>query len=260
MPEEIEGQETEPEETSPEAETPEEKTLTAEEKLEALETKLTNAEAKAEEKDKGFRTLQGTFKETQRQLKEQQNIASEIQDLREQMKLVAAYVATSSGEEEESLVEPTPKKREDLLSKFDQLEKKRKAKAQQTQFVSQIAEYQKRTEGLGLTEDDDAYWEIEDLVTRGNFRRADIKLKKLGDAKTKEKEPVGDIEKEVKKQVNEGVNRYLVEHGYLSSDTGQPAGATGRTYTREEIASMPIKEYTRNKPDIDKALKEGRVK
>jgi len=253
-----EGKETKPDEPQPDKiETPKEQTLTAEEQLEALQTKLAEAEARAEEKDKGFRTLQQTFRETEKQLKQQQATALEIQDLKEQMKLVAAYVATSAGEEEESLIEPAPKKKEDLLQKFDQLEKERQAKAQQEQFIKQVAEYQKRTVDLGLTEEDEDYWEIGDLVTMGSFRRADIKLKKLENAE-KEKEPVG--EKDIDKLAEEKKREWLVEKGYLTSDTGLPAGAAGRTYTREQIAKMSTAEYAKNKEDIDNALRENRVK
>ena len=240
-----------PDETRLITETPTAETHATEEtidvQLEKLKVQLSEASAKAEEKDKGFRTLQGRLTELQKESNEKEGMTSQIQDLKEQMKLMAAYVATSAGDDEESFSEP--KKKEDLLLKFDQMEKKHKEELESKQILDKISSYEKRTKDTGLTENDEAYWEIEDLVTRGNFRRADIVLRKFENTKTKVNELVAgtgqSVEEKAKEMAEEISKEYLINKGYLSSDTGQNVGTTGGAFTGKQIGDMSYGEWVK---------------
>lgn len=220
-------------------------TPTPEQQLKSLETELTKYKALADEKEKGFKTLQVQLGEEQGKLRKQAGIEERIQDLSDQMKILAAYVATSAGGNEDELTETPKEKKNALLQKFDQLEKERKEKTDKVQLTETVATYQKRTEDLGLSQTDESYWEIHDLVTEGKFQRADIKLKKLEQAKTKPTETPKQVD--IDKEIEERARKILEERGLLVAETGSPSASASSSgeamaqYARGEITEAEAK-------------------
>lgn len=127
------------------------------------------------------------------------------------------------------------------------------------QIQEAVAGYQRRTETLGLSETDEEYWELRDLVTEGKYQRAEIKLKKLEAAKVKPKEEaVVDASPFISEEAK---RKWMEEHGLLESEAGLPSGVGGkRTFTVAEIEAMSTDEYAKIKPEVDKARREGRIK
>jgi len=231
---------------TPEPEQPKVETPTPEEQLKTLETELNRYKSLAEEKEKGFKTLQERLSEEQGKLRKQAGVEERIQDLSDQMKILAAYVATSAGASEEELTGIPQEKRETLLQKFDQLEKERKEKIEKTQLAETVAAYQKRTEDLGLSQDDEDYWEIHDLVTEGKFQRADVRLKKLGQARSKPTETPKSEDTDA--LVEERARKLLEERGLLIAETGGPSASASSVveararYARGEITEAEAKQ------------------
>ena len=84
-------------------------------------------------------------------------------------------------------------------------------------------------------------------------KKADLLIGKPKETKGEKKAPLSDDDKE------ELERQFMEKHGLLKSETGGPSGG-GRTFTREQIAAMPIEEFESLKPEIDKARKEGKIK
>jgi len=139
-------------------------------------------------------------------------------------------------------------------------ERKRDNIAQQAhtkQVQETIGGYQKRVEVLGLGEDDLDYWEIKGWVEKGEYKPAELKLRKL----EKEKKPVEtDKSKEteedrVKKLVKEGIDAGLKvemdKRGMLNSDNNLPSGAGGKL-TIEQVKKMSPEERANRASEIAK--------
>ena len=84
-------------------------------------------------------------------------------------------------------------------------------------------------------------------------KKSDLLIGKPKETKGEKKASLSDDDKE------ELERQFMEKHGLLKSETGGPSGG-GRTFTREQIAAMPIEEFESLKPEIDKARKEGKIK
>jgi len=131
--------------------------------------------------------------------------------------------------------------------------------AQYRQLKETIDGYRKRTENIGLTEDDEEYWEIHDLVTEQKFKRADIKLKKLEEAKVKPEPKSKETEDErIERLAEEKLRAKMEEKGLLSSEPSGPSAGSERTFTAEQIADRKF--YEEHREAILKAYAEGKIK
>ncbi len=234
-----------------------------EQKLEVLKTRLEKAEALAAEREKGIKTVEKKLAEkdlTITQLKESQE---EVQSIRDEMKVLAAWVASATGKTEEDFEKASKTDKDSLLKQFETMETQRKAKKAQLEFQQKADGFRKQVEDMGYTESDEEYWDIHDLVVAGNFQRAEVKIKKLEDKKVKEtREIKTETPKETPEQIEERIRRKILEeYGLNTREKVGPSGTgSKRIYSRKEIGEMSLSDYEKIKPDVDLARKEGRIK
>lgn len=119
----------------------------------------------------------------------------------------------------------------------------------------------------GLTPEDsqfDDVWETFDIAysVDGKFERAEKKLnrilkeiKPMGVQKTSEA-PKQPTEKEVRDQIRAEV---MKEFNLLPTSTTGPSGSS-KVFSRKAINEMPLDEYEKIQPEVDKARREGRIK
>ncbi len=198
-----------------------------------LEKELAELRQKYEQTDKGLRSAQATLTQKDRLLKEKEDLRGEIDTLKNMVKILATQRVKDADELETVAKQPTP----DVNKAFLELEQQQQARENQRKIQEQIASYQSRVESLGLTENDENYWEIYKMVTNAtpaDFRLADIRLKKL--EKEKESVPVAkkptDSEKEIAELKAKLKKLEMANSGQLDSETGMPSGATA---TEEQI-------------------------
>lgn len=199
---------------------------------EDVQAKVARLEAQLEEKDKGLRSAHQKLTQKDLELKKREGLDSRIASLEDQIKFTAALIAeTQSGGGAFGEEKKDPK---DLLKRFETMkqasEKQRLAEVARQEGMAKITEIKTKVEELGLTEEDDEYWEIEDLATRGRFDRAEARLKRI--AKTKEQaNPKEEAKAEVKETAEELKARLekeiLIKHGLLKPEGGTPSGSGG---------------------------------
>ena len=132
-----------------------------------------------------------------------------------------------------------------------------------------IYSYAKRTETAGLTEEDLDYWHIKRWVENGEYKPAELLLKKL----EKEKKPVETKSKEtedekVNRLVDEKLKAEMAKRDMLSTDTNLPSGTgSKKTYKLSElssveaqIATLPEADKKAARKDLLDAFKEKRVR
>ena len=212
----------------PEPQTEEPKPPTAEEQMATLQQQLDELKTKYEQADKGLRSAQATLTQKDRLLKEKENVRDEIETLKNMVKIIATQSVRGSDEDTDGLEATAKKKSPDIDKAFEELEQKQKTREYQNKLQEQIDSIRQRVESLGLTEDDESYWEIYKLATNStpaDFRLADIRLKKL----EKEKTPVDIKPTDAKKQLDEALKeiarlKKAVNPNY-DVEKGLPSGA-----------------------------------
>lgn len=203
-------------------------------KLKEETVKLTN---ELEAARKGQATLSQSLKKREEALNQQAELRNELKALNERTTLLAAYISEAKGEPPTGFEEAQATRKPDLLKQFEELEAKRKAdadkanqQAQLEQFTEVVSGYQKRVEALGLTENDETYWDIKGLVETSfnrpdNLRRAEIKIKKLEEAKNVAK-PTETEEQRIDRLVEERLRKKMEETGMLKPEGGTPSVAS----------------------------------
>lgn len=216
---------------------------TAEEQLKSLQAQLVERDKILAQKEEAYKGLQRTVNKSNEELRKQADLRHEIDSVKDHIKILAA--AYSEKQVVEENIDNIPQgKKQDLLGKFEELQKKQEFKRQQEALLAQAREFQSRTEALGLKEVDESYVEIQELVESGRFKTADIRLKKLEAAKVPDKKEVPqDDEARINKLVEERLQKLMQEKGLLKTDTAVPSG---RAKSREDI----IKAYGDNDPSV----------
>jgi len=146
-----------------------------------------------------------------------------------------------------------------LIPKLEGILTKRKEAQRQAQLQAYYSKadaiYKKAEEAYG--EDDvDSLHTIRTFIRAGDF---DLAEKKIAKASKKEEEPKTKVDSSPFVS-EEAKRKWMEEHGLLESETSSPSGGSRRFYIREQIADMSIDEYTKQKAEIDIALREGRIK
>ena len=205
-------------ETTPKVETP-----TAEEQLKTLQAKVEELTKDRERLDSGYKGLQRTIGQKDAELKKQANIDSRIDTINERIELLATAYASGKATEED--MGNVPKEdRTKVLDQLKQMRQKEIAEKQQNEMGKKGLEYKEKVEAAGLTEKDEAYWEIEGLVRNGQFQLADIKINKLEASKVTKPEVKSGLEK---KETDEEIfTRIAKQKGLLKTDNVTPAGGT----------------------------------
>jgi len=249
----------------PQEEKKTEETSTPEEQLASLQTELTETKEKLAETEKGLSTAHRTLTAKDKEGKQRASLESQIESIGDRVKILASIIAQGGGQTETAFEETVAANRPDLLKTYEDLERKHEEKRKQTDFEGRVNEYEGKVSGLGLTRKDDEYWDVFDLVSKGRFDRADMKLERI--AETKDKKPAESSEAsetELEKRIEEGVRKRMEDEGLLKTETGGPSGsAGGKTYTKKQVGDMSQKEYRDAFPSDDDfwtAVAEGRVK
>lgn len=239
---------------------------TAESQYATLQTELTELKGKYEQADKGLRSAQATLTQKDRLLKEREDIRGEIDTLKSMVKYLA--VQPSSGEDADDLETMAKRKAPDIDAKFKELEDRENARKYQDRLQETVSGYESRVNALGLTQENESYWEIKKLVTSGHpddLRIADIKLKKL----EKESAPVDNKPADEKDKVILELQAKVeklekIASGELDSETGIPSGSIKGVPTkvgdfRKWVQENPD-EYREKKTEVDEMFKKGLIK
>lgn len=228
------------------------KPLSPEEELVALRQQLgevTGKLTKAEEEAKAHQREVGKKAQELQQMRGSQVTRADLDELRQNLDLMAGMIVQGRTENIENL---EPQQKQDLLADVKRLRSQQDAKHRYEEAASKIKGYEDRVTALGLTEDNEDYLEIYDLVTRGVsindprlIKRAELKLSKLEVAKSKE---VKSVETEEKKPLTEEdeeaiARKYMEKKGYLKQETGSPSA---KSTTREGV----IKRYAEGDPTV----------
>ncbi len=129
----------------------------------------------------------------------------------------------------------------------------------------------------GFTPNDEKFddiWESFDMhyTVDGKFEHVEKKLDRILKGVTKEvntekttNQPVDEVEKKIQVRLQEEKRKWMKEHNILEVETGQPSASSRNIPTkREELVSyvdgLSSEDYKKIKPEIDKLIKEGKIK
>lgn len=229
----------------------------AEVKLQEVLKEKEQIEQRLSEATKGLATAQLTIKKRDQALKNQDELKTELKTVTEQMKMLAAFVSESQGRSADEFEQQTKIRKPDLLKQFDSIEQKKQIEKKQGVMLEAMKERQDKVEELGLTEEDEAYWEIFQLVTsaahpdHANLKLADLKIKKIEkergikvEAPTENKETE---EERISRLVDEKYRKKLEDSGALKMEGGTPSG--GGRLSWESVNNMSAKEIKKLKQD-----------
>jgi len=205
-------------------------TPTPEQQMSTLQAELKAKESEVQKANASIQGLRGSLQEKDKLIKEQTSLRDEISSLRESQKILAAMLAEKDGLTDEV----NPEKKSSLLKKFDEIEVKQKQKEEeakrkesQDKLIETVSSYQKKVEALGLKEGDDAYDEIRELVVKGLYKTADIRIKKIEKEKSVvDAKPNEELETLKKQLAERDAELKKFKGGGLESETGKPAGQT----------------------------------
>jgi hypothetical protein len=218
---------------------------------EELQKQLADVQRKYEETSKVLNGTNASLKEKTRKLQEKENFQDEIDTLKNMVKVLA--VQRDSNGLVDDLEAVAKEKRPDINKAFDELEQKQKVKKYQDQVNSQVKSIQDRVEALGLTENDETYWEIYKLATNAtpaDFKLADIRLKKIEKEKEKpvDTKPIDDKDKTIADLQAKLKKLEMGKSGQLDVETGLPSGSgsvipTDMAQFRQWIVTIPQDVY-----------------
>ena len=112
---------------------------------------------------------------------------------------------------------------------------------------------------------DDMGWDVQGKEVREYTAGAETPKQalKMLQAKVKEMETEKQktaSEQEIAEKVRLGVEKALKDRGLTSGGADTPGGSSGRIFTAKQIEDMPMDEYIKRKPEIDEAMRQGRIK
>lgn len=108
----------------------------------------------------------------------------------------------------------------------------------------------------GLTLDDDMVMEtIRDTKTPQEAMKAmKEKIKTMNQAEIEKL-----AEKKAEEKMQTAIEQALKNAGLTSAGVGSPSGG-GKNWTKKQLADMSVEDYLKVKPEIDEALRQGRIK
>ncbi len=253
--------------TEKKEETPQE-VLTSSE-FERLKSELGETRKKLEETQKSLSAQDRRLSERDKELKRREALDAKIDSMEDRIKILASVIAETQGQTEGEFEATTQTKKPNLAKTYEELERKSVEKRKQEEFQRKAGEYEAKVVDLGLTRKDNDYWDVYDMVAKGQFERADVLLEKLGDAKNIVKalevnKPAGETEEQrIDKLAEEKARKLMEERGLLTTDTGNPTAAGKKIYTMTDVRKMSAQEYKKLFPtygDYYQAVQEGRIK
>lgn len=194
---------------------------------------------------------EGEIKRLQGILRKQGLSKDEINTLHQKIDDMQLWTATAldqvinkvSGEEEERPQRKTYRQ---------QLEEKQKSKPppQQNPDVDRFIGY---LNSHGLT--------VEDNVVQEAVADDRTPQEALNYLKEKmETENQAGIDKKIQEGIRLGIEQALKDRGLTATGAAAPSGSSGRSFTQKQINDMSMEEYKEKYPDIQEAIRQGRIK
>jgi len=234
-----------------------------EETVESLKVELAKERADRQRFEANFKTLQGTHNKTAKELQDARNLADRIERLEQTSKLSYAQLAKKFAIQNND--DLTPEERKSQLQEADKIIQQEQAKTEQDTYTKWANGVYAEAVKLG-GEDSDLVEKIELALSTGNKARAEKYLDKLKDAKgeavtetkTDKVKTEAEIEKEIRAKVEAELLVKYKANGLL--DSGPAANKASRSFTRQEIDTMPAEEFASKRLEIMEAQRLGRVK
>jgi hypothetical protein len=208
---------------------------TPESKIAALEAEKGKLAQELENTRKGLATAHQDLTKKDKLLKSI-DYQPAITELNNKISMLTAFIAENQGKTAGDFETQVKERPADLLAKFQRLEAETKAKQALTQAQAKVDEYKDKVEALGLTESDDDYLEIQDLVERGRFVLADKRIAKIQTKKpeTKTETPKESEEERISRLAEEKARKYLEDNGLLKKEGASPSSSSGGLKSIEE--------------------------
>lgn len=239
---------------------------TVEEQLTTATDKADSLSKELEVAKKGLKTTQASLREREATLNRQGNLESEIASLKDTMEILTVSFAERQGKSREDIEAGVGGV--NIKAQIASIQQKHRRDAQIKEYQATVKGYQERVEALGLKPGDDEYLSILNLVRTGYndpaVREAlDARLDKLEGAK--KLETPSSVEEQAKKLAEEMYRQKLEETGALKPESATPSGASLGIPTKLEtfrkwITDLPIEEYAKLRPEIERMQAEGRIK
>ncbi len=227
--------------------------------LEELQRQMVQLQETIKQKDETAKKFEDNWKNEQRvsgrHAAEVERYKRDLDDRkadRDLMKLLAASIAEQKGQSEEAFTQDVKQRQGDLLTKFNELEHKQEVTRRQREVQAKVLDYQQKVEVLGLTEADDSYWDIRELVEGGNFARADVKIARLERQKQTlpkpvEQKPTHPQESE-DDRIKKAARKMLEDQGLLTQETGGPTAPPSKDaamYAKYANGEISFEDYSK---------------
>ncbi len=168
-----------------------------------------------------------------------------------------AILASQKGQSEEELSAEVEANKPDLLAQFKTVKKTLDDTRVQDSYNKKADGVWNRLLAIGVQEGEDAFYEIQGMLSRGDIDWASSKVSKMEAGK---KEPETPEAKETEGQMRERIKQELLrETSAFQTETGSPSGSA-RTFSVKEIVEMPDAEFLEHQATINKAQREGKIK
>ena len=224
----------------------------AEEQLATLQSQYKELQVKQEQAEKGLNTAQATLTRKDKEYKAQADLTSRVSGIEDSIQILAGMV--SKGELTPEDAQTYKKEFENLKATRDRESKEVALKSQDDVYIQQAQELLLKVSNAGYPEGSVTYETILSDLQDRKYKLAEAKFKEIKPVKAESKEETE------KKWIEEGRRRAKEESGELNTSTSLPSGAGNRSFTKAQIADMPMKEYIENKAVIDDAALGGRIK
>ena len=203
------------------------------EQMKALQAERDRFESELKAAQRGLGTAAQTIRQRDDAIRNQNAIKADIDSVKEQLKILAGYVAQSKTGDSNDYNAQAGAHGPDLMKQFEEAETKKKADLKTQEDIATVGAFEARVNALGITPNDEAYYELKKLVIHmdpDELKQADIKLRKMEEAKmpkADEKKPVAVQNKTVDELVAEQLRAEMIKRGMLTPESANPSASAG---------------------------------
>ena len=225
--------------------------------LDQLKKELENIRELAKKQEELWKNEQRVNSRKEAELQRLKTQMQDRQASEETLKAMMELIAEEKGQKEEEFGETFEKRKPNLVQQWEKRQKELEAKRIREEYNLRANEvWGKATAEVGLTPDNEDYWEIQNFLKTGQIERAEVKINKLTAVKAapppaKPQETPKETEEErINRLVEEKLRQRMESDGLLVSETGTPSAANN---TRSQL----YKELAEGEMDLAKARKLG---
>lgn len=223
-----EGNEPQVQEPAEEAQ-PQPQAPTAEDQLKMLTAQLESEKQNRVKSEESYKGLQRRINQLNDELKRQTDFKTELDGLKQTYKILAAAIAEKQAISEEGVDNMPQGKRQDLLAKFDEIEKTQDAKRKESEARNKARIYQEEADSVYerakkvFGDNEDALEKVEDRLSQGFYNPLKLERAKAMVEKA-EKEMVKKTEQPTEEErIEKEIQRRLSEKSKFKTDTAVPA-------------------------------------